>query len=169
MAETDVSTAVVLHSNILAGLVQILPSGHRLPAGPRLARTVTLSAGTDGDIYGSYYNPAVIAEAEASRDMAAIAAWVEALSPARIRSPLGDWVWPAPFIALLPVDSDAAAGPPQVDLSDLAEGGLVFLCPQGQLAAPFAAEPTVACGARQAPIRDRPQPDVLTVALCEHP
>lgn len=50
-----------------------------------------------------------------------------------------DWVSPAPFAALLPIDPDAPAGP-QVVLSELAEGGLVFLCPQGQLVAPFAAD-----------------------------
>ncbi len=36
----------------------------------------------------------------------------------------------------MPIDPDAPAGP-QVDLSELAEGGLVFLVPTGQLAAPF--------------------------------
>ena len=49
----------------------------------------------------------------------------------------GDRAFPAPFAALLPIDPDAPAGP-QVDLSELADGGLVFLCPQGQLSAPFA-------------------------------
>ncbi len=51
----------------------------------------------------------------------------------------GDWVFPAPFAALLPTHPDAPAGP-QVDLTELAEGGLVFLVPTGQLAAPFAAD-----------------------------
>lgn len=51
----------------------------------------------------------------------------------------GDWVFPAPFAALLPIASDAPAGP-QVDLTELAEGGLVFLVPTGQLAGPFAAD-----------------------------
>ena len=51
----------------------------------------------------------------------------------------GDRAFPAPFAALLPIDPDAPAGP-QVDLSELAEGGLVFLAPTGQLAAPFAAD-----------------------------
>ena len=46
---------------------------------------------------------------------------------------------PTPSAALLPIDPDVPAGP-QVDLSELAEGGLVFLVPTGQLAAPFAAE-----------------------------
>ena len=77
---------------------------------------------------------------QAAQDMAAIAAWVKASSPGKFRSPMdGDWVFPAPFAALLPIDSDAPAGP-QVDLSDLADGGLLFLVPTGQLAAPFAAD-----------------------------
>ena len=70
----------------------------------------------------------------------AIAAWVKPSSPGKFRAPMdGDWVFPAPFAALLPIDPDAPAGP-QVDLSDLADGGLVFLVPTGQLAAPFAAD-----------------------------
>lgn len=77
---------------------------------------------------------------QAAQDMAAIVAWVKASSPGKVRAPMGDdWVFPAPFAALVPVDPDAPAGP-QVDLSELAEGGLVFLCPQGQLAASFAAD-----------------------------
>ena len=80
-----------------------------------------------------------------------------------------------PFAALLPIDPDALAGP-QVDLSELAEGGLVFLFPQGQLAAPFAADRI------ERPVDGQPSPaervahlfghrlgvdlpDVLTVAL----
>ena len=77
---------------------------------------------------------------QAAQDMAAIAAWVKASSPGKFRAPMdGDWVFPAPFAALLPIDPDAPAGP-QVDLSELAEGGLVFLVPTGQLATPFAAD-----------------------------
>ena len=76
---------------------------------------------------------------QAAQDIAAVRAWVKASSPGRYLSPLGDWVFPAPFAALLPIDPDAPAGP-QVDLSDLADGGLVFLVPTGQLAAPFAAD-----------------------------
>lgn len=76
----------------------------------------------------------------AAADIGAIRDWLDASSPVRGRAPLGgDWIWSAPFAVLLPVDPNAPAGP-QVDLSDLAEGGLVFLCPQGQLAAPFAAD-----------------------------
>lgn len=44
-----------------------------------------------------------------------------------------------PFAALLPIDPDAPAVP-LVDLPEPAAGGLVFLCPQGQLAATFAAD-----------------------------
>ena len=77
---------------------------------------------------------------QAAQDMVAIAAWVKASSPGKFRAPMdGDWVFPAPFAALLPIDPDTPAGP-QVDLSELAEGGLVFLVPTGQLAAPFAAD-----------------------------
>ena len=77
---------------------------------------------------------------QAAQDMAAIAAWVKASSPGKFRAPMeSDWVFPAPFAALLPIDPDTPAGP-QVDLTELAEGGLVFLVPTGQLAAPFAAE-----------------------------
>ena len=77
---------------------------------------------------------------QASEDMAAIRAWVQTSSPGKFRSPMdGDWMFPAPFAALLPIDPDAPAGP-QVDLSELADGGLVFLVPTGQLAAPFAAD-----------------------------
>lgn len=77
---------------------------------------------------------------QAAQDMAAIAAWVKASSPGKFRAPMeSDWVFPAPFAALLPIDPDAPAGP-QVDLTELAEGGLVFLVPDGQLAAPFAAD-----------------------------
>ncbi|MEM7724548.1 MAG: hypothetical protein AAF376_19590 [Pseudomonadota bacterium] len=77
---------------------------------------------------------------QAAQDMAAIVAWVKASSPGKFRAPMdGDWVFPAPFATLLPIDPDAPAGP-QVDLSELAEGGLVFLVPDGQLAAPFAAD-----------------------------
>ena len=113
---------------------------------------------------------------QASEDMAAIAAWVKASSPGKFRAPMdGDWVFPAPFAALLPIDPDTPAGP-QVDLSELAEGGLVFLVPTGQLAAPFAADRI------ERPIDGLPSPadrvahlfghrlgvdlpDVLTVAL----
>ncbi|MGR3549626.1 hypothetical protein [Pseudooceanicola sp.] len=78
--------------------------------------------------------------AQAAQDMAEIRAWVQTSSPGKFRSPMdGDWVFPAPFAALLPIDPDAPAGP-QVDLSELADGGLVFLVPDGQLAAPFAAD-----------------------------
>lgn len=69
--------------------------------------------------------------AQAARDMAAIAAWVKASSPGKFRAPMeSDWVFPAPFAALLPIDPDAPAGPQQ-DLSELADGGLVFFVPPG--------------------------------------
>ncbi|MCB1363197.1 MAG: hypothetical protein KDK02_03700 [Rhodobacteraceae bacterium] len=75
----------------------------------------------------------------AEADMGAIRDWLDASSPARVRAPMGgDWIWPAPYAALLPVHANAPAGP-QVDLSTLSDGGLVFLVPTGQLAAPFAA------------------------------
>jgi hypothetical protein len=87
----------------------------------------------------------------------------------------GDWIWPAPFAALLPVARDAAAGP-QHDLSDLALGGLVFFVPTGQLAAPFGADrlPRAVDGLPSPAERVRhlfghrlgvDPPDVLTVAL----
>lgn len=76
--------------------------------------------------------------AQAAQDIAAVRAWVKASSPGRYLSLLGDWVCPPSFAALLPVDPDAPAGP-QHDLSLLADGGLVFLCPQDQLAAPLCA------------------------------
>ena len=70
-------------------------------------------------------------KAQAAQDLAAIAAWVKASSPGKFRALMeSDWVFPAPFAALLPIDPDAPAGP-QVDLSKLAEGGLVFLVPDG--------------------------------------
>lgn len=69
--------------------------------------------------------------------MAAIAAWVKVSSPARFLSPFGDWVWPAPYAALLSVDPATTA---YTDLSGLSEGGLVFFVPTGQLAASFAAD-----------------------------
>lgn len=76
----------------------------------------------------------------AAADIGAIRDWLDASSPARVRAPMGgDWIWPAPFAALLSVDPEAPAGP-QVDLSDLAPGGLVFFVPTGQLAAPFGAD-----------------------------
>lgn len=67
--------------------------------------------------------------AQAAQDMAAIAAWVKASSPGKFRATMnGDWVFPAPFAALLPIDPDTPAWP-QVDLSELADGGLVSWCP----------------------------------------
>ncbi len=72
--------------------------------------------------------------------MAAIVVWVKASSPGKFRAPMdGDWVFPVPFAALLPIDPDAPAGP-QVDLPELADGGLVFFVSTSQLAAPFTAD-----------------------------
>jgi len=112
----------------------------------------------------------------AAADIGAIREWLDASSPARVRAPMGgDWIWPAPFAALLPIDPDTAAGP-QVDLSDLAPGGLVFFVPTGQLAAPFGADrlPRAVDGLPSPAERVRhlfghrlgvDLPDVLTVAL----
>lgn len=112
----------------------------------------------------------------AAADIGAIRDWLDASSPARVRAPMGgDWIWPAPFAALLPVDPDAAAGP-QLDLSDLSEGGMVFLCPQGQLSAPFADDRLSRAVAGLPSLVERVRhlfghrlgvvlPDVLTLAL----
>ena len=74
---------------------------------------------------------------QAAQDIAAIAAWVKASSPGKFRAPLGDdFVFPAPFASMIGVDPASTA---YADLSGLADGGLVFFVPTGQLAAPFGA------------------------------
>lgn len=69
----------------------------------------------------------------ASQDMAAIAAWVQASSPGKVRSPMGGWTQRGPYAVLLPVNPAVASHP---DLSGLGPRSLPLYAPAVALSAP---------------------------------
>lgn len=69
----------------------------------------------------------------ASQDMAAIAAWVRASSPGKVRSPMGGWTHRGPYAVLWPVNPAVASYP---DLSGLGPRSLLLYAPAVALSAP---------------------------------
>ena len=67
-------------------------------------------------------------------DIAQVAAWIAESSPAKRKSPLGDWTILGPYAVLLPLAPDSPAS--TLDLSEIGEGCLPLLCAPVALPAP---------------------------------